>query len=211
MRFESHPAHQVFTYMRNRTRKPALYWKQRLGFEEKPYLIRWMLAWLTGVFLRCAQWSSWVQGIPASVRLHHWRGSDDDRFPHDHEWWFLTIVLKGGYIDRTPVYDADGVQTGWRDERLTAGDIRFRGRDHRHYVHLEPGQTAWTLLVTGPPLREFGFWLSATKRINSKRYFFRFGHHSPFPGGTPRKTVKVREGLSLGGGKRPGREHNKAA
>ena len=163
--------------------KPILRWRQRLGFEEKPYLVRWVAAW-----------------NKFSVRLHHWLGSDDHRHAHDHSWWFLTIVLWGGYTDSTPIYDAAGKQAAWETDRLRAGSIRLRRADHRHYVKLEPGKTAWTLLFTGPHLRTFGFWLNRDKRINSKRYFFRFGHHAPKPGEAPRRTVKVREGLSLPGG-----------
>lgn len=64
--------------------RPWVAWRQELGDPECPYLIRWHID------LRLF-----------SVRLHHWVRSDDKRAMHDHSWWFLTLVLAGGYTDWT--------------------------------------------------------------------------------------------------------------
>lgn len=48
--------------------------------------------------------------------MHHWLGPDDDRAFHDHPWWFLTLVLRGGYADRHP----------GGEDRLRAGSVRIR-------------------------------------------------------------------------------------
>jgi hypothetical protein len=97
--------------------------------------------------------------------VHHWLGSDDDRAFHDHPWWFLTFVVKGGYTDKTP----DG------DEILRAPAIRFRPALHQHTVTYMPGG-AWTVLVTGPKARTWGFWKDGKFR-KANRWFYRFGHH----------------------------------
>ena len=60
-------------------------WREKLGLEESPYLIRWTII-LFGY----------------SIRLHHWIKSDDCRFYHDHSSDLLSIVLKGKYYNVKP-------------------------------------------------------------------------------------------------------------
>lgn len=101
-----------------------------------------------------------------SVRVHHWLGPDDDRAFHDHPWWFLTFVLWGSYEDRSP----DGT------DRLHAGSVRYRPALHRHTV--VPGRHgAWTVLVTGPKVRNWGFWRDGKKFYKARRWFASQGHH----------------------------------
>jgi hypothetical protein len=130
-------------------------WRQQLGREECPYAERWVLDF--GKF---------------TLRLHHFFRSDDARAFHDHSWWFLTLVLKGGYTDVSP----EG------NDHLRPGSIRFRKAHHRHTVRTDPGGV-WTLVVTGPKVRRWGFWVtrkdgSGTERlIKSNKYFATYGHH----------------------------------
>jgi hypothetical protein len=100
-----------------------------------------------------------------SVRVHHWLKPDDDRAFHDHPWWFATIVLHGGYTDRSPA----------GDDVLRPGSARFRRARHQHTVI--PGEHgAWTLMVTGPVTRSWGFWREG-RFIKANKWFARFGHH----------------------------------
>ena len=145
-----------------------LKWSEPLGFPEKPYAKRWVAEF--GRF---------------SVRLHHWFSSDDERAPHDHSWWFWTAILAGRYIDHSD----EG------SEVMFPGKVRFRPADHRHWVEIPSGKKCWTLLVTGPFVRPFGFWVTPTKRLKANKYFFTHGHHSP-DGGQPRRTRKLKEGKS---------------
>src|SRR6185437_12145071 len=101
-----------------------LKFNEKLGLPQCPYLIRWRIETPIG-----------------SLRLHHWLGPDDDRAFHDHPWWFWTLVLKGSYIDKSP----DGIDHLWRFSH------RYRPALHRHTVIPDP--EAWTLLITGPPVR----------------------------------------------------------
>ncbi len=123
-------------------------WKEKLGKPECPYLVRWVLN--LGLF---------------SVRLHHWVRSDDRRHRHDHPWWFITIVLSGGYFD----------QTDSKDEWLPAGSIRLRKPLHKHIVYVPPGG-CWTVLLTGPRLRNWGFYVGK-KWKKSNKYFLEHGDH----------------------------------
>ena len=125
-------------------------WREHLGLDACPYLVRWRLE-LAGL---------------GSLRVHHWLGPDDDRAFHDHQWWFLTFVVRGGYEDRGP----DGT------DRLHAGSVRFRPALHRHTVVPGPGG-AWTVMITGPRTRTWGFWPGGKKFVKANKYFLTRGHH----------------------------------
>src|SRR5208282_805597 len=43
------------------------------------------------------------EGRKWTCRLHHILRSDEDRHLHDHPWPYVTIILKGGYWEVTPV------------------------------------------------------------------------------------------------------------
>jgi hypothetical protein len=132
-----------------RIHPPVLTWAEPLGLPECPFVVRWKIESRSG-------WS---------LRLHHWLSSDDARAFHDHPWWFITLVLRGGYTDKGP----DG------DDVLRAGSVRYRPALHRHTV--VPGaRGAWTLMATGPKMRPWGFWLNG-KLIRHNKWFARFGHH----------------------------------
>lgn len=109
----------------------------------------------------------WVIDFGAfALRLHRWEASDDTRAFHDHAWWFVTLVLRGGYTDVSP----DGRDT------LRAGSVRFRPATHRHTVEVaRPG--TWTMLITGAPVRRWGFWVDG-KLWKRDRYFATMGHHA---------------------------------
>lgn len=123
-------------------------WAERLGLPGCPYVIRWLIETPLG-----------------SVRVHHWLAPDDDRAFHDHLWWFITLVLRGGYTDRSPA----------GDEHLRAGSFRFRPALHRHTV-VPDAAGAWTLLLTGRTTRQWGFWPGGKFR-KANKWFASYGHH----------------------------------
>jgi hypothetical protein len=124
-------------------------WAEKLGLDECPYLIRWKIETRKG-------WS---------IRLHHWLGPDDDRAHHDHPWRFVTLVLRGGYVD----CNREGT------DRLKVGTIRYRPALHQHTVVPDPGG-CWTLMVTGPKIRPWGFWLN-NRFVKANKWFLSHGHH----------------------------------
>jgi hypothetical protein len=75
-------------------------------------------------------------------------------------------VLKGGYTDFSP----------GRTEHLRAGAIARRRAEHRHTVVPDPGG-AWTVIITGPKIRAWGFWANGTKFIKANKWFASRGHH----------------------------------
>ena len=132
-----------------KTKPFQIRWNEPLGMDECPYARRW-------VFLF----------FDYGIRIHQWYRSDDKRHFHDHPWWFITMVLKGGYTDVSP----DGRDT------LRFGSIRFRKAEHRHYVDV-PKHGALTILFTGRPIRKWGFWIDGKKVIwRPLRYMSKYGH-----------------------------------
>jgi len=110
-----------------------------IGTAADPYLCRW-----------------WV--VPRNrwfnVYLHHFRRSDDDRALHDHPWVNLSILLTGSYLEHLP----DGVvklRKPWRPWAFWRLPMRRSVSAHR--VELIGGKHVWTLFITGPKIREWGF------------------------------------------------------
>jgi len=135
-----------------KTKNIQLRWNEPLGEKSCPYAYRWVLI-LFGF----------------SIRIHHFLRSDDKRYLHDHAWWFVTLVLSGSYTDVSESKDGVIVK-----EQLTRGCIRYRPALHKHYVDVEKGG-CWTILITGRPLRNWGFWIKG-KMMRPLRYFSRYGH-----------------------------------
>ncbi len=107
-----------------------------IGGAERPYLLRW-----------------WV--IPHNrffnVYLHHFLRSDDDRALHDHPWANLSILLDGRYVEHRIAAGGINLRTP-----RAAGAMVLRRPRTAHRIELHDGP-CWTLFVTGPKLREWGF------------------------------------------------------
>lgn len=132
-------------------------WRRNLGHPDCPYVYRWMFG----------------HKRVGSIRLHHWLGRDDDRAPHDHPWSFVTVVLRGGYIDCARVGPA------LVGDRLRRGSVRYRPALHQHTVVPDTGG-CWTLVLTGPVRRNWGFWPEIRGRqkfIKANKWFLSYGHH----------------------------------
>lgn len=103
-----------------------------IGDLSDPYLTRWFI-------------------IPRNrflnIYLHRFHRSDDDRALHDHPWWSVGMVLRGGYWDVTPL------GRKW----LRPGAVKVRSPETAHRVELPEGSESWSLFITGPRVREWGF------------------------------------------------------
>jgi hypothetical protein len=86
-----------------------------------------------------------------NIYLHHFLRSDDVRALHDHPWWNLSVLLDGAYTEHT--IDRGGVN-GRAVRR--AGQCKARLARHAHRIELHDGP-CWTLFLTGPRIREWGF------------------------------------------------------
>lgn len=131
-------------------------WNEALGRPECPFLIRWVVTMF-----------GW------SVRLHHWLSSDDDRFFHDHGWDFWVMILWGGYWEIQPSPSGDRM-ADWRQPFT----IRFYKAEHKHIVQIPKGKRAWSLVISKPLRRNFGYWVGGRSKVmRHLRYFSRYGLH----------------------------------
>lgn len=125
-----------------------------IGPPSDPYLLRWY------VIPR----NKWF-----NVYVHKFCRSDDDRALHDHPWWWVSVILKQGYYEHTEK------SVAWRKP----GSVVVRGAEvaHRVELNIESDPTrrnvynpftqkitvytrevpAWTLFITGPKVRNWGF------------------------------------------------------
>lgn len=108
-----------------------------IGSAARPYLHRWWLIPRNRFF---------------NVYLHHILRSDDDRALHDHPWVNLSIILRGCYVEHTVA--AGGVH---RRRLRRAGALKLRGPRAAHRLEIHSPGGCWTLFVTGPRVRDWGF------------------------------------------------------
>lgn len=129
-----------------------------IGGHAAPYLLRWWLIPRNRCF---------------NVYLHRFLRDDDDRALHDHPWPWCSVLLRGHYIEHTIA--AGGIH---RRKGRDAPGIRFASARRAHRVELRPvwyceddmdaafdvwraaptaKAPAWTLFITGPVVREWGF------------------------------------------------------
>ncbi len=148
-----------------------------IGGSERPYLRRWWLLPRNPLF---------------NVYVHQFLRSDDDRALHDHPWAFnASWLLRGEYIEHT--VEAGGINV--RTHRQ-AGAFKFRWGPAPHRVELleEPApqhpdhwicghpnceqcripmgtcSPCWTLFITGPRVRHWGFHCPDQGWIHWKRF-----------------------------------------
>lgn len=121
-----------------------------IGGEERPYLLRWWVIPRNRLF---------------NVYLHCFLRSDDDRALHDHPWANASILLRGRYVEHT-------IAEGGIEHRreLRSGDFRVRSSGRfAHRVELVDGP-CWTLFITGPRYREWGFHCPRAGWIHWKEF-----------------------------------------
>lgn len=84
-----------------------------------------------------------------NVYLHHFLHSDDDRALHDHPYWSISLCLWGSSIEHL---------AAGRSRTIRQGSIVLRSAAASHRIELRDGTDCWTLFVTGPRIREWGFY-----------------------------------------------------
>lgn len=105
----------------------------KIGGELDPYMIRWAI--VDG------------KGEGNNVYLHKFLRDDEDRALHDHPWDSVSILLSG----RLREIDAANPE----GKIVKAGDIRHRAADYAHRLVVE--EKGFSLFITGPKVREWGF------------------------------------------------------
>jgi hypothetical protein len=125
-------------------------------------LVKWIRGWLSGEphFIigdrYLLRWYVLPRNRWINVYLHKFLHDDEDRALHDHPWWFISIMVKGGYDEIV------------RDRVITRNSpsIAFRRAEHAHRVRLHRAYDnhviarplpCWTLVITGRVVRDWGF------------------------------------------------------
>ena len=124
--------------------------------DNQPYLERYY------VFLRDREW------FPFNIFVHKFLKSDTEDV-HDHPWPFLTVILRGGYWEWTPQFDAQGRKVSEIARWYGPGSIRWASADQYHRVELDPDVTCWTLFMPGIKQRDWGF-LVRNKWVQWEQY-----------------------------------------
>lgn len=121
-----------------------------IGGADEPYLYRWWVIPRNRVF---------------NIYLHKFMRSDDDRALHDHPWANVSVLLKGRYVEHTIA--AGGIH---QRRELEEGDVRVRLTGKiAHRVELTDGD-CWSLFITGPVYREWGFHCPLRGRVHWKDF-----------------------------------------
>ena len=84
-----------------------------------------------------------------NIYLHQFLRSDDDRAMHDHPWWSVSFLLKGRAVEHYIDRGAGMIRIPMRFVPM------FRRATHTHRI--EVSGDCWTLFITGPKVREWGF------------------------------------------------------
>lgn len=143
-----------------------------IGTADNPYLYRWHLI---------------PRNRLCNIYLHKFLRSDDDRALHDHPWPSCSIILKGGYVEHLPGGITKTCEAGRITFRKAHQAHRvelipdFRGLGPllskrlpmsscilllKEFGKIETIKNSdlwpkprpcWTLFITGPKVREWGF------------------------------------------------------
>lgn len=85
-----------------------------------------------------------------NIYLHKFGRSDDDRALHDHPWYSVSFLLAGEMVE----HSFKGVRHVPRFLPI------FRTAKFAHRLELVKGPV-WTIFITGPRLRSWGFYCSS--------------------------------------------------
>ena len=91
-----------------------------------------------------------------NIYLHKFIGSDDDRALHEHPWWSVSFFLAGGPMRERFQHNPPGSLKLYRT--ITRFRPYFRNTVIAHQMVKDTREPSWTLFITGPRVRLWGFW-----------------------------------------------------
>ena len=97
-----------------------------------------------------------------NLYLHRIYGSDA-RVVHDHPWWSISICLCGRMIEHFGI-------GGQRSRRIHRFVPILRSPVWLHWLEIVDGRPVWTLFLTGPYLRDWGFFVPGRGWISHREY-----------------------------------------
>lgn len=112
-----------------------------IGEAGNPYMRRWILTTPVG-----------------AIRLHHIIRADRDRYLHDHPFDFVSIILKGFYVEELPLNrsGANARPGGPRMSRVVRWVNRARAQEFHRISEVSEGGV-WTLVFAQKSMKPWGF------------------------------------------------------
>jgi len=96
-----------------------------------------------------------------NIYLHKFIGNDDERALHDHPWASISIKLKGRVVEHYMATALEQWIGGYYHlfpvKRRFVDILTIRPADFAHRLELVGNKPAWTIFITGPVKREWGF------------------------------------------------------
>lgn len=91
------------------------------------------------------------------VLLHRMDAPDPGIDLHDHPWWFVSIIIKGGYVEarasnRQPNEQAWITRKPW--------SVKTMRLDECHTITSLLTKHSWSLVLKGPRRRSWGFYVN---------------------------------------------------
>lgn len=118
------------------------------GSPDRPYLSRWILERQTAGNGRSS----------LSIYIHRFT-ADDPAIPHDHPWDSTSVLLAGRLLEEWTPTGTTPFHPCHSTRRLSPGDVVYRPAAHTHRLSITgSAKSALTLFITGPRIREWGFW-----------------------------------------------------
>lgn len=117
-----------------------------------------------------------LQRFDVAVRVHEILSSDAGRDYHDHPWPYITIVLRGGYFEETPVFK-DGIFSGASVKWHPPGSVLFRRAQSWHRLELPRGghdmkrRACTTLFISFKYRQHWGFLTTPAHKTYYRDYF----------------------------------------
>lgn len=114
-----------------------------IGDPKEPYMLRWW--WLP-------------RNHYFNIYIHRFLKDDDDEAFHDHPWPSYSIMCEGDIYEHYKIdIEGFGSYNEWR--RLKPGDKVYRPAKFAHRIVVLPSaKLPLTIFITGPRVREWGFY-----------------------------------------------------
>ena len=102
-----------------------------------------------------------------SIKLHWIHRPDPDRDLHDHPWWFISLVLRGGYME---LESKDPARK--RGEPRLVKRWNFKNKTTAHRI-AEVKPNTLTLILSGPKdtAKEWGFYDAETMQFTHNKVY----------------------------------------
>jgi hypothetical protein len=85
-----------------------------------------------------------------NIYVHRLCKSDREKHMHDHPWSFITLILWRGYMEYMESYP-EGISRKWLHI------VYHKAEEVHKFKLLDETKSTWTLVITGPRRREWGY------------------------------------------------------